>query len=76
MKYLIKEDVVGHVQRLSSKFEGAMKSVSENHPSIKQYRAVGMFGCFDVHSPDGSNPQLQHTGIDSAFVAYKKVKCL
>jgi adenosylmethionine-8-amino-7-oxononanoate aminotransferase len=31
-----------------------------------------MFGCFDVQTPDGSNPQLQHTAIDSAFVAYKK----
>ena len=31
-----------------------------------------MFGCFDVQSPDGSNPQLQHTAIDKAFVEYKK----
>jgi taurine--2-oxoglutarate transaminase len=72
VKYLIKEDVVGHVQRLAPKFEDAMKSISENHPCIKQYRAIGMFGCFDVHSPDGSNPQLQHEAINEAFVGYKK----
>merc|ERR1719223_881670 len=72
VKFLLKQDVVGHVQRLFPKFEDAMKTISENHPCIKQYRAVGMFGCFDVHLPDGSNPQLQHTAIDSAFVSYKK----
>jgi taurine--2-oxoglutarate transaminase len=72
VKYLLKQDVVGHVQRLFPKFEDAMKTISENHPCIKQYRAVGMFGCFDVHFPDGSNPQLQHTAIDKAFVEYKK----
>lgn len=72
IKYLIKEDVIGHVQRLSPIFENCMKTLTENHPSIKQYRNIGMFGCFDAHSPDGSNPQLQHTAIDQAFVAYKK----
>jgi len=72
VKYLIKEDVIGHVQRLAPVFENAMKTLSENHPSIKQYRSIGMFGCFDAHNPDGSNPQLQHTAVDKAFVEYKK----
>eukprot|EP00557_Chaetoceros_sp_GSL56_P008658 CAMPEP_0176495020 /NCGR_PEP_ID=MMETSP0200_2-20121128/10426_1 /TAXON_ID=947934 /ORGANISM="Chaetoceros sp., Strain GSL56" /LENGTH=497 /DNA_ID=CAMNT_0017892855 /DNA_START=174 /DNA_END=1667 /DNA_ORIENTATION=+ len=72
VKYLLKNDVIGHVQALAPKFEETMKSISENHPSIKQYRSVGLFGCFDIQTPDGSNPQLQHTAISSAFVAYKK----
>eukprot|EP01083_Nonionella_stella_P052234 138664_1 len=72
VKCLLQDDVIGHVQQLAPKFENAMKAISENHPSIKQYRSVGMFGCFDVQNVDGSNPQLQHTAIDSAFVAYKK----
>jgi taurine---2-oxoglutarate transaminase len=72
VKYLIKNDVVGHVQRLAPTFDNCMRSMCENHPSIKQYRHIGMFGCFDVQSPDGSNPQLQHTAVDSAFVEYKK----
>jgi len=71
VKYLIKNDVVGHVNRLEPTFENAMKTLAENHPCVKQYRHVGMFGCFDVQSPDGSNPQLQHTAVDQAFVAYK-----
>lgn len=72
VKYLLKEKVLDNVQELAPKFECAMKNVSENHPSIKQYRSIGLFGCFDAHMPDGSNPQLQHTAIDEAFVAYKK----
>lgn len=74
IKYLIKEDVIGHVQRLAPVFENAMKTLAENHPSIKQYRAIGMFGCLDAQNPDGSSPQLQHTAVDAAFVAYKKVR--
>jgi taurine---2-oxoglutarate transaminase len=72
VKYLIKNDVVGHVERLSPVFENCMREICENHPSIKQYRHIGMFGCFDAQLPDGSNPQLQHTPIDAAFVEYKK----
>jgi len=73
VKYLIKEDIVGHVQRLAPVVEDCMKSISENHPCIKQYRSIGMFGCFDTHLPNGENPQLQHTPVDKAFVEYKKV---
>jgi taurine--2-oxoglutarate transaminase len=73
VKYLIKEDIIGHVQRLAPILDEQMKTLAENHPSIKQYRSIGLFGCFDVHNPDGSNPQLQHTAVDKAFVEYKKV---
>jgi taurine--2-oxoglutarate transaminase len=76
LKYLIKNDVVGHVQRMAPVLEAGMKTLAENHPSIKQYRAVGMFGCFDAHNPDGSIPQLQHTPVSNAFAAYKKVRIL
>lgn len=74
VKYLIKADVIGHVQRLAPTFEKCMRTLTENHPSIKQYRHIGMFGCFDAQLPDGSNPQLQHTAVDKAFVEYKKVR--
>jgi len=72
VKYMIKEDVIGHVQRLAPTFDDCMRTMVENHPCIKQYRHIGMFGCFDAMLPDGSNPQLQHTAVDKAFVQYKK----
>ena len=73
VKHLIKSDVIGHVQRIAPIFNECMQNLTEKHPSIKQYRHIGMFGCFDAHRPDGSNPQLQHTAVDKAFVEYKKV---
>ena len=73
LKHLLKTDVVGHVQSLAPLFEESMKAIYENHPSIKQYRAIGMFGCFDTHLPDGGNPQLQHEALEKSFVIYKKV---
>ena len=74
VKYLLKNDVVGHVQRLAPLLENSMKNLAENHPSIKQYRAIGMFGCFDTQLPNGKNPQLQHEALHKAFVDYKKVR--
>jgi len=72
VKHIIKTDVLGHIGKLEPVFEHAMRTLSEDHPCITQYSHVGMFGCFDVMAPDGSNPQLQHTAIDKAFVEYKK----
>ena len=49
-----------------------METLAEKHPSIKQYRAIGMFGCFDIHQPDGKNPKLQHEAAHAAFQKYKE----
>jgi adenosylmethionine-8-amino-7-oxononanoate aminotransferase len=72
VKYLIKEDIIGNAKRLEPIFENAMKTVADNHPCIKQFRHIGLFGCFDAQAPDGSNPQLQHHAMEQAFVEYKK----
>jgi taurine--2-oxoglutarate transaminase len=66
VKHLIREDIVGHVQRLEPMFENGMQDLMENHPSIKQYRHLGMFGCFDIHLPDGSQPP------SDKFATYKE----
>ena len=72
IKHLLKNDIVGHVSRMGPVMEQAMKTVAENHPCIKQYRSIGLFGCFDVHNPDGTCPQLQHEPVSKAFVNFKK----
>jgi len=72
VKYLLKNDIIGRVQNLAPKFDEWMSRISNNHPSIKQYRSVGLFGCFDVQATDGSNPQLQHEAMNAAFGVYKK----
>mmetsp|Transcript_9352 Transcript_9352/g.14073 ORF Transcript_9352/g.14073 Transcript_9352/m.14073 type:complete len:495 (-) Transcript_9352:95-1579(-) len=72
VKYMIKNDIVGHVKKLAPTLENGLREIAENHPSVKQYRAIGMFGCLDVQSPNGENPQLQHLPFDKAFGEYKK----
>lgn len=72
IKHLVKNDIVGHASRMGPVMEQAMKTVAENHPCIKQYRSIGLFGCFDVHNPDGTIPQLQHEPVNKAFVEFKK----
>lgn len=72
IKHLIKNDIVGHVQRLAPVFEEGMQRVAEHHPCIKQYRSIGLFGCFDTMRPDGFVPQLQHQAVIPPFLAYKK----
>lgn len=72
VKYLLEADIIGHVQRLAPLFESEMDNLLAKHPSIKQYRAIGLFGCLDVHEKDGSNPRLQHVPAHEAFNTYKK----
>ena len=72
VKWLIKNNVVGHVNSLEPTFMNGMKVIAENHPCIKQYRHVGLFGCFDVQSSDGSFPNLKDTAVEEALVAYKQ----
>ena len=72
LKYLIKNDVIANVERLAPVLEEGMKTIANNHPSIKQYRAIGMFGCFDAQNPDGTSPQMQHEPVNQAFMEYKK----
>jgi hypothetical protein len=35
IKHLIRNDIVGKVERIAPVFEAGMKSVAENHPCIK-----------------------------------------
>lgn len=76
IKYLLKENIVGRVQELAPLFEDSIIRLAENHPSIKQYRSIGLFGCMDVHEVDGSNPKIQHHAAHEAFHKYKKVSIL
>ena len=72
LKYLLQENVVGRVQSIAPLFESCMQELADSHPCIKQYRAIGMFGCFDVHTLNGTNPKLQHEAAHEAFLKYKQ----
>ena len=72
IKFLLKNDIIGNVNRMAPILENGLKTIAENHPCIKQYRSIGLFGCMDVMNPDGTIPQLQHEPVNKAFVEYKK----
>jgi taurine--2-oxoglutarate transaminase len=73
VKHLVKEDIIGQVQRLAPVFEEEMARLTSVHDSIKQYRCIGLFGCMDVHDPHtGENPKLQHEKAHDAFMQYKQ----
>jgi adenosylmethionine-8-amino-7-oxononanoate aminotransferase len=72
IKYLLQNDIIGRVQNMAPLFEASMERLAENHPCIKQYRAIGLFGCLDVKQVDGTNPKLQHEAAHEAFLKYKR----
>jgi len=72
IKYLLQNDIIGRVQQIAPLFEANMQRLAENHPCIKQYRSVGLFGCLDVKEIRGTNPKLQHEAAHEAFAKYKQ----
>eukprot|EP00339_Tiarina_fusa_P004837 CAMPEP_0117013568 /NCGR_PEP_ID=MMETSP0472-20121206/11171_1 /TAXON_ID=693140 ORGANISM="Tiarina fusus, Strain LIS" /NCGR_SAMPLE_ID=MMETSP0472 /ASSEMBLY_ACC=CAM_ASM_000603 /LENGTH=508 /DNA_ID=CAMNT_0004716913 /DNA_START=15 /DNA_END=1541 /DNA_ORIENTATION=- len=72
VKYLLQNNIVGRCQKLAPLFEACMQKLANDHPSIKQFRSIGMFGCFDIHDPNGVNPKLQHEAAHAAFAKYKE----
>jgi taurine---2-oxoglutarate transaminase len=72
VKYLLQNNIIERVQRMAPLFEERMQQMADDHPSIKQYRAIGLFGCFDVQDISGGNPKLQHETAHDAFLKYKK----
>lgn len=72
IKFVVQNDIVGRVQKIAPLFEECMAHLANEHPCIKQYRAIGLFGAFDVQDLNGSNPKLQHEAAPAAFLAYKK----
>lgn len=71
-KYILQNNIVGRVQAIAPLFESCMQRLVEDHPCIKQYRAIGLFGCLDVQDINGKNPKLQHEAAHDAFFEYKK----
>jgi len=72
IKEMLSNNVVGHVQEMAPMFENHLKECAENHPSIKQYRAAGLFGALDIVMPDGTQPHHFNAGRTEATQAYAK----
>lgn len=72
VKHILEQNIVGQVQDMAPLFASCMQRLADKHPCIKQYRAIGMFGAFDIQTLSGANPKLQHEAAHEAFSLYKK----
>lgn len=72
VKHILQENIVGRVQDMAPLFATCMQDLADRHPCIKQFRAIGLFGCFDVMDIGGANPKLQHEQAHDAFNKYKE----
>jgi len=48
LQVMIKDDLVGNAARLEPVMQECMDAMLEKHPSVKQARSVGLFGCLDI----------------------------
>jgi adenosylmethionine-8-amino-7-oxononanoate aminotransferase len=71
-KYILQNNIVGRTAAMASIFEACLQQLVEDHPSVKQYRSIGLFGCLDIQDKEGRNPKLQHEAFGEAFLKYKK----
>ena len=69
---MLKTDLLGHVQKISGLFDELVRDCAASHPSIKQYRSIGLFGALDMESPSGEQPHMFHEGRTKATDAYFK----
>ena len=57
VKHMVVHDLVGNAARLESTMAEWTDRLVDNHPSVRQGRALGLFGCLDLAGPDGAYMQ-------------------
>jgi adenosylmethionine-8-amino-7-oxononanoate aminotransferase len=72
MKHLIKEDLVNHSKAMEPVMIEGLQMLVDNHTSIRQARAKGMFGCIDIVGEDGQLIQMLHEKPSDKFVQFRK----
>lgn len=53
VKYMLKEDILGNVQRLEPVMMEEAQKIVDKHKCIRQGRVLGLFGCWDLINPEG-----------------------
>jgi len=72
LRHMLKNDVVGHAQRMESVMVDGFNTLLERHASVKQARVIGMFGGFDVQkNRRGDFVAKVHEPLPPALVALK-----
>jgi len=73
MKYMINNDIVGHVQKMSKVMEKLIQNLLSKHNCLRQGRIKGLFGAVDIVGKDGQLIQKLFQDPPSAkIVEFKK----
>jgi len=70
VKHTVKEGLIEHSKKLEYVMVEEMQHLVEKHNSVRQARAIGLFGCLDLVGPDGNSLQEyqdQQTGKTQDF---------
>ncbi|GMH48761.1 hypothetical protein TrVE_jg7962 [Triparma verrucosa] len=67
---MLTTNLVGHVQSVAPAFYEHMRHCAEVHPSIKGFRALGLYGALDIATPDGEQPHEVHEARTAATNKY------
>jgi taurine--2-oxoglutarate transaminase len=65
-------DVLGNVQRLEPKMKAHLTHLLNTHPSVKQARCIGLFGCLDLQKNDKGDFLGKVTEPTPALMGLKK----
>jgi len=57
VKHLLSHDLVGNAARLEPVMKECTEQLVEAHPSVRQGRVAGLFGCLDLQGRDGKYMQ-------------------
>jgi taurine---2-oxoglutarate transaminase len=66
------EDLVGNAARLESVMHEEMAKLKARHPTVKTYRAIGLFGIVDLQKNAAGEPMAPYNGTAPAMVALTK----
>ena len=71
VKHMIANDVVGHAASLQPVMVEEMQRLVDTHPTVRQGRALGLFGCIDLVDEKGMYLQPLHGPSPPAAAAFR-----
>merc|ERR1712125_100919 len=64
--------MVSHAKSMQSVMMEEIQQIVERHPSVKQGRAIGLFGCIDLQRKDGRSIQMLNEPSPPSVNAFRQ----
>jgi taurine--2-oxoglutarate transaminase len=72
LKHTIEHNLTGRAAALEPVMVEEMTRIVEKHPSVRQGRAIGLFGCLDLVGSDGNSIQEYHQPQSPKIQEFRK----